>query len=248
MANTHSLDLEFSSSQYAYVADNADVSVTGDITMEAWINLETKDIFQYIAGKWLGTTTYSYVFDIENANNYLEFRVSDDGTTDDTHFQVWRSTTKIDTTSLWYHVATNFDISGETSNFIINGSEEAGTKTTGSTLGASIYDSNSDFSIGSVNGAGTGYSNFLDGKIDEVRLWDDVRNEAEIDDNKCIELAGNEANLVGYWKFNEDATDSCKSSDLTLVGSPSYSVDYPTCFDVAAAGNVLMFGGGLVVG
>ena len=42
MSNTHSLDLELSSSQYAYVADNADVSVTGDISIEAWIKLEQK--------------------------------------------------------------------------------------------------------------------------------------------------------------------------------------------------------------
>ena len=40
MWNRYSLDLELSSSQYAYVADNPELSITGDITIEAWIKLE----------------------------------------------------------------------------------------------------------------------------------------------------------------------------------------------------------------
>ena len=43
MANTHSLDLELGSSQYAYI-DNGDQSglgVTGDFTIEAWVRIET---------------------------------------------------------------------------------------------------------------------------------------------------------------------------------------------------------------
>ena len=38
--NTSSLDLELSSSQYAYCADSVSLSFTGDITLEAWIKLE----------------------------------------------------------------------------------------------------------------------------------------------------------------------------------------------------------------
>jgi hypothetical protein len=39
--NTHSLDLELSSSQYAYITDanQTGLDITGDFTIEAWIKL-----------------------------------------------------------------------------------------------------------------------------------------------------------------------------------------------------------------
>jgi hypothetical protein len=45
----------------------------------------------------------------------------------------------------------------------------------------------------------------FNGKIDEVRIWNDVRTEFEICDNMHFELdnPAGEANLVAYYKFNE---------------------------------------------
>ena len=42
MANTYSLDLELTSSQYAYIADGdqTGLDITGDFTYEMWIKLE----------------------------------------------------------------------------------------------------------------------------------------------------------------------------------------------------------------
>ncbi len=51
MANTHSLDLELSSSQYASRADTASLSITGDITIEGWIKLESIGNTMSIAAK-----------------------------------------------------------------------------------------------------------------------------------------------------------------------------------------------------
>ena len=57
--NRYSLDLESSSSQYAYVADNAALSVTGNFTVEGWFRFEslssTLGVEQFIAGKYLST-------------------------------------------------------------------------------------------------------------------------------------------------------------------------------------------------
>jgi hypothetical protein len=50
---------------------------------------------------------------------------------------------------------------------------------------------------------------FWDGHIDDVRVWRVVRSAAQIATNRARKLAGNEADLVGYWPLDgtyEDRT------------------------------------------
>ena len=51
-------------------------------------------------------------------------------------------------------------------------------------------------------GGGFDQNQAFDGIMDEVRIWNDVRSQAEIQDYMYSEL-GAEAGLVGYWNFNE---------------------------------------------
>ena len=44
---------------------------------------------------------------------------------------------------------------------------------------------------------------FFNGQIDEFRIWNVARTAAQIAATMGKTLAGNEANLVGYWKFDE---------------------------------------------
>ena len=44
--------------------------------------------------------------------------------------------------------------------------------------------------------------NYLKGKMDELRIWNVVRTQAEIKANMHTELSGNESNLVAYYNFN----------------------------------------------
>ena len=41
------------------------------------------------------------------------------------------------------------------------------------------------------------------GQIDEVCIWDRTLTQTEIRDNMCSKLVGSEANLKGYWRFDE---------------------------------------------
>ncbi|MFY0673375.1 MAG: hypothetical protein JXQ87_08215 [Bacteroidia bacterium] len=50
-----------------------------------------------------------------------------------------------------------------------------------------------------------GTSQHLNGKVDEVRVWNDVRTRKEILDNMFRSLQGNEANLHAYYKFDQNA-------------------------------------------
>src|SRR3990172_1052049 len=86
MANTKSLDLELSSSQYASIADASQtgLDITGDISVVAWIDLEelpsTATTDFTIIGKWTSASgKRSYLFWIESGDDKLYFRYSDDG-------------------------------------------------------------------------------------------------------------------------------------------------------------------------
>ena len=61
---------------------------------------------------------------------------------------------------------------------------------------------------------GGGYVNYdsLNGMIDEVRIWNIAKDLATINASRNLELTGNEAGLVGYWKFNENTGTSAANS------------------------------------
>ncbi len=228
--NTHSLDLELSSSQYAHHADAAEFDITGDISIEAWIKLEqlpsTAGSIFSIVNKYdsVSGSYRSYLFVI-GTDDKLAFTFAQalDGSanttgTCDTAFGAGD-------VGVWRHVAVTVDVSASTFTFYIDGVAKNTTYT--AQLGTSIVNSTAPFMVGArtntVNPEG-----FFDGLIDEVRLWSDIRTIEEIVANWKTELVGNEANLSAYYKFNNDANDGTASgNNLTLVGTPVYSTSVP---------------------
>ena len=221
MANTHSLDLESSSSQYASITDASQtgLDITGDLTIEAWIKFESLPITNTaseIVAKMQGTGVGSYKFSFFNSGGVGQVLALyiDDGTIE------VKFTTFEPSLDRWYHVASTFNASTSDIKFYVDGSlidTVTGTST-------SIQNSTEPLRIG----AATNNSNYFDGLIDEVRVWNDVRTESEIQDNLGVELVGNEANLQGYWKLNNDYTDETSNgNDLTASGSPVFSTDVP---------------------
>jgi len=93
------------------------------------------------------------------------------------------------------HVATSYD--GSILRLYMNGVE-----VDSSTLGAPTIPSVATL-IGGHYHSGTP-SQFFDGHIDEVRVWNIARTEAQIQANMYKTLQGNEANLVSYWQFDEN--------------------------------------------
>jgi len=63
-------------------------------------------------------------------------------------------------------------------------------------------------------------SHSLSGEIDELRIWNDVRTESEINDNMFNELDGDEAGLVAYYKMsNGSGTTVSDNSSNTYNGT-----------------------------
>ena len=108
----------------------------------------------------------------------------------------------------------------------------------------------------STIGATSDGSSAFNGQIDEVRIWNDVRTDAEINANMFTPLKGNETGLVGYWNFDEGSgtttTDrSANTNDgsvrnLALSGANSNWVTSPFTQDTVSTGvaSVIDLGGG----
>ena len=217
MANTHSLDLESSSSQYAYITDanQTGLDLTTDFTIEFWANFET------IAGSTIinkyENGVGGYLVELSGSNN-LKVLYSADGTNKSESY----TTSAISGTG-WHHYAIVVDISNpaDTKIYIDCVSQSV---TDNSTNATSLIGTSVPFHIG----ANQSPAEYFDGLIDEVRIWNDIRTQQEIQDNYQKELVGNETNLVGYWKFNNDYTDETSNgNDLTASGSPVFSTDVP---------------------
>ncbi|MFK5971619.1 MAG: choice-of-anchor Q domain-containing protein, partial [Candidatus Marithrix sp.] len=65
-------------------------------------------------------------------------------------------------------------------------------------------------------------SDYYHGSLDEVKIWNVVRSPTEIQTSYTTTIAGTEANLIGYWNFEEGSGTttsdiSSNSNDGTLV-------------------------------
>jgi len=224
MANTKSLDLESSSSQYAYITDanQTGLDITGDFTFEFWFKAESVGINQAILSKFSSASgNYSYRVTITDDNKIAVY-LSADGTT--SNHDSYESTSAEVTAGVWNHFAIIYEVSENLVTVYKNGKSIAGSTTTTGTVN-SIYNGSADFNIG-ASGAGSEFH--LDGKINEVRVWNDMRTVTEIQENLGKILTGSESNLQGYWRLNDDYTDETSNgNDLTASGSPVFASDVP---------------------
>lgn len=188
---------------YLNATDSASLDVVDDITMEAWIKinqLPSASSTMAIAGKHNpGSDQEGYTFFISAVDDRVSFQYSDDG--DSTGRQAAEIDTALDggDVGVWIHFAVSVDVSSQTFVFYRDGSSVANTTYTNNSS-ASIFNNNADFAIGARESVTT-WGLFFDGKIDDVRLWNDIRTPTEISDNYNIELVGNEAGLVAYYPF-----------------------------------------------
>jgi len=222
--NTYSINLVKTSSQYlnntlaTFLADN----VT-DATIECWIKTASQP----------ATNTSNQVFAlVTSANGNAGFlsiiRYADVSGTKKLRAYfggsgaTWAEYEITLSTDTWYHLA------------IVKDSTVVTLYVTASSVGsAGASGTARDWSTASTGlrlGSGRDVipSRFWDGKIDDFRIWSDVRTPTEISDNYEQELVGNEAGLVGYWKLNNSLLDETSNdNDLTNNNSATFSSDVP---------------------
>ena len=214
-AQDYSLDLD-GNNDYVEVTDDNALDISSSMTISAWVyptNIANKD---GIISKRTST---------ENSGDWA-FRLT---STAKLKLLIWdgdanngsTSSTNAISTNTWTHIAFTHDNSTNTTKFYINGSLDA----TGTGLSKNLAGNNSNVFIGWDGQQG---DKFFTGKIDEVRIWDDVRTQNEIQNNMYKELSGNESNLVAYYNFNSgrgisilDLTSNDNNGTMTNMDATS---------------------------
>jgi len=73
-------------------------------------------------------------------------------------------------------------------------------------------------------------TNFFDGSIDEIRIWNYELSEEEINNRKNISLIGNETGLLAYYNMENSAIGDgvIMSSNATFTGESLNGLTYGT--------------------
>jgi hypothetical protein len=199
---------------YVDCGNASSLNITGAITIEAWINADT-----WKTNSWEGTivgkdnnNATGYVLRCGN-NGMLSFVI---GSAGDWHEVLSGAVMQA---GRWNYVAGVYD--GANMSIYING-VLSGQQALSSAIGVSTQ----SLFIGKSPGFPT---RFFDGKIDEVRLFNAARTQAQIQGDMCNTLIGDETGLVDYWQCNEGSGTSIH--DIVGISNGTLTnMDAATCW------------------
>lgn len=248
MANTKSLSLTASSSQYAYIAD---ASQTGlDLSTSFTLEIKIKDSSFATGTYWLLGKTNS----ASNKRQYGIYFISDGTNVSFVLFASINGATQWSTVSnnitvaslvgSWNSIVGTFDISNNSNSKIYINKVDQTASNSGTTV-SSIYNGDADFTIGARK-SNTTWGLFFNGLVDDAGVSKVIRDSTYINSTYDTEITP-DANHVGFYKFENNANDSSSSANnLTLVNTPTYSTDVP--YTAVSVGTVIHHLGLLGVG
>ncbi|MCZ8189791.1 MAG: hypothetical protein O9326_08620, partial [Microcystis sp. LE19-338.1B] len=190
MSNDYSLLFD-GTDDYISIPHSSNLSLT-NFTIETWVNPSQ------IKGDWQPLITkedssgYQRNYGLFIRPNEMRVHFSFmDGNGSNWRWSESQNSLKINE---WNHIAMTYD--GSKFIFYLNGILD-----TSINLVTTVYQNTEPVKIGRELANYTPFS----GKMDEVRIWNKARTQAEIQADMTHPLTGSETGLVGYWQFNENA-------------------------------------------
>lgn len=195
-------DLERGSSQYFFAADNPSLSITGSLSISAWIKPEsvTASTLFNIASKFDGTNESYQLSQYEDEIRLYIGSASNYATTDAANLAV----------GTWYHITAVYDSENQNIKIYKDGNLVSSTVT--GTIPSSISDNTSAFHVGAEDYNNT-VKNFYDGIIDDLRVYNRVLNPPE-----PYNLYLWRPTPLHHWKFDEN-TGTSSTFDSTGNGN-----------------------------
>ena len=203
----HSINFD-GNDDYIRILDHANLDLTENYTLEAWIFPESFSWLAGIISKYHTNAANGYMLRLTHQSPYTGLG-----------FDEVVTSTGVLNSNQWYHIAAVNN--GGDRSLYINGSEYT---LSGTPLNVSA--NNNNLKIGSDYGG-----RFFDGRIDEVRIWDIPRTQDDIVATLDTVLSGAETGLVAYYTFNEGSGDTLfdqtgHGHDGALMGNPSWADGY----------------------
>ena len=163
---------------------------------------------------WFKGTNLQSAVRLQSGGNYIvagwgggspQFIISTDGGT--SGVQIANELTVYDNN--WHHVACVWEKNGSFSTYLDG--------VLSNTRSSSDVNLPNFTDVTTYLGAFNGSSEFTNGNLDDVRIWNIAKTATEIDASKNCELQGNEAGLLAYYKFNQGngAEDNISITTLT---------------------------------
>jgi hypothetical protein len=241
-SNSYSVDFD-GTNDYALVSNNStltfgDGSNDSAFSISAWIKTDNFSGFRILTkNEWNATTDYrEYIFSA--ANGLLLMGLVDAaGAVGAYNNYRYRRSSSVLSTGAWHHVVGTYDGRGGTNAhegiklYVDNVLETNYTAITAGTYVA-MHDntgSHGDIAIGAWRN-----SSFTNGKIDEVAVYSAELTSTQVSNiynfGTPTDLSS-DANLVGYWRFEENTgasiADSSTNSNTATLNGPTFSTDVP---------------------
>lgn len=174
-------------------------------TLEGWVYFDNLASHRHLFGKY----NQGFVWYETGVGLRVEFRDAADAN--------WRGipqdggTAPTLSTNTWYHVAATFGGTGTTLKLYVNGTlmAESGTINT-NPLSTGGY----NFTLGRWEGFADRY---LDGVMDEVRVWDHARTSCELNTYKDCQITGSESGLLAYYQFTHGIAEQDNTGETSLT-------------------------------
>jgi len=188
---------------YLTVPDNNALDLTTNYTLEAWVKADGFNWLGGIISKYNTNGSNGYVLRSNQTSPYTG--LSFDGA--ETANGVLRQ-------GIWHHIAAVKE--GNSRKLYVDGVEvflSSGT--------AHGVQANADALIIGKDFLVDANQRFWNGKIDEIRIWNIAKTQAQVQALKDIELVGNESGLVLYYNFNQGTSGASNSSITSVLDGTS---------------------------
>jgi ribosomal protein S17E len=220
--STKSLQFDGALNSHVAAPNSAALTITGNVTVETWVKLDDVTKFSPLVSFGVGPSEL-------NANNILYYLLMpSNGVVRMFHENGSGTNNLVDiATSIvqgeWTHLAAVRDVAAKTWTLYKNGS----------LVGSGGYANNPDGGTTSQLYLGREQaSTFLDGQLDDVRIWNTARTAQQIADNYRTTLTGNQGGaLVAHYTLEGDSgttvTDKAGTNNGTITGGVTFVTDVP---------------------
>ncbi len=228
--NSQSVELH-KPNQYLSAPDSQSLSITSSATIEMWVKFNSIDgLYGTLATKYGGGSNdqrgYWFGYRDDLGNKKFETRISSDGSGTNTSVQTLPYNLE---TAAWYHLVFVYTAGAGTVDVYIATPTQSQHTLAGTMSGhqTSIKNTTSKFMLGGIEGEEPG--TWFDGTMDDVRVWNVARTQAQIDADFKTELTGSEPGLAAYWTFNGGSLQdlTANNNDFTAPHGFTSSTDVP---------------------